>query len=130
MALDVSVVVVNWNAEQFLRECLRSIEDETRAEYEIIVVDNASRDNSLKMLRHEFPNVAVIANKDNKGFAAANNQGIALARGRYILLLNPDTVILRGAIDKTVAFADARPGVGCVGCQVLEDAQTIQRTCF
>ena len=89
-----------------------------------------ARDNSLEMLRQEFPTVVVIANSDNKGFAAANNQGIALARGRYILLLNPDTVILRGAIDKTIAFADARPGLGCVGCQVLENAQTIQHTCF
>ena len=130
MALDVSIVIVNWNAGEFLRDCLCSIGAETQAEHEIIVVDNASRDNSLEMLRQEFPTVVVIANSDNKGFAAANNQGIALARGRYILLLNPDTVILRGAIDKTIAFADARPGLGCVGCQVLENAQTIQHTCF
>ena len=130
MALDVSIVIVNWNAGEFLRDCIRSIVDETRAEYEIIVVDNASSDNSLDILRKEFPTVVAIANSDNKGFAAANNQGIARSRGRYILLLNPDTVILDGAIDKTMAFADARPGIGCVGCQVLEDAHTIQHTCF
>jgi GT2 family glycosyltransferase len=130
MVLDVSIVVVNWNAKPLLRDCLRSISDQTRIPHEIIVIDNASHDGSTDMVRCEYPNVVLVANPDNRGFAAANNQGIALAKGRYILLLNPDTLILAGAIDKTVAFADARPGIGCVGCQVLEDAYTIQKTCF
>lgn len=130
MPIDVSIVIVNWNARDLLRDCLRSIAEETRLEHEVIVVDNASRDNSAEMVRTEFPSVQLIANTDNKGFAGANNQGIAISRGRYVLLLNPDTVILDGAIDRTVAFADARPGIGGVGCQVFEDERTIQRTCF
>jgi hypothetical protein len=129
MTVEVSIVIVNWNAKEFLRDCLGSIADQTRSPHETIVVDNASQDGSAEMVRREFPDVVLIANPDNRGFAAANNQGIAVARGRYLLLLNPDTVILDGAIDKTVAFADARPGIGCVGCQVLEDERTIQQTC-
>jgi GT2 family glycosyltransferase len=130
MTVEVSIVIVNWNAKQLLRGCLCSIALQTRITHEIIVVDNASSDGSADMVRSEFPNVALIANSDNKGFASANNQGIAIAQGRYVLLLNPDTLILDGAIDKTVTFADARPGIGCVGCQVLEDEHTIQPTCF
>jgi len=127
---DVSVVIVNWNVKELLRDCLRSISEQTRSAHEVIVVDNASRDGSAEMVREEFPGVALIANAENKGFAAANNQGIAVSRGRYVLLLNPDTVIVDGAIDRTIAFADARPGIGCVGCQVWMDEETIQRTCF
>ena len=130
MTVDVSIVVVNWNAKSLLRDCLRSISDQTQVTHETIVVDNASHDGSTEMVRCEFANVILVADSENRGFAAANNQGIALAKGRYILLLNPDTLIVDGAIDKTVAFADARPGIGCVGCQVLEDEYTIQKTCF
>lgn len=130
MAIDVSIVIVNWNAKDYLRDCLQSIAVQTQIPHETIVLDNASRDGSADMVRSEFPDVILIANTDNKGFAGANNQGIAIAKGRYVLLLNPDTVILDSAIDKTVAFADARPGLGCVGCQVFEDEHTIQRTCF
>jgi GT2 family glycosyltransferase len=130
---DVSIVIVNWNAQDYLRDCLRSIAEQTRAcTYEAIVVDNASRDGSQEMLRSEFPDVTAILNEANAGFAAANNQGIAVSRGRYVLLLNPDTLILDGAIDTCVAYADelrdAR--VAVLGCQVWEDADAIQKTCF
>jgi GT2 family glycosyltransferase len=129
-AIEVSIVIVNWNAKDLLRGCLRSIAGETRLPHEVIVVDNASRDDSVAMVRDEFPDAVLIANHDNRGFAAANNQGIAIARGRYILLLNPDTVILDGAIDTMVGWCDDRPDIGCAGCQVWEDEATIQRTCF
>jgi GT2 family glycosyltransferase len=130
---DVSIVIVNWNAKAYLGDCLRSIAEQTRAcSYEVIVVDNASQDGSQAMLRSEFGEVTAILNEANAGFAGANNQGIAVARGRYVLLLNPDTLILDGAIDTCVAYADelrdAR--VGVLGCQVWEDAETIQKTCF
>ena len=126
----VSVVIVNWNTRDLLRGCLRSIADETRAPHEVIVVDNASTDGSAEMAAEEFPGVTVVANRENKGFAAANNQGLRLARGAHVLLLNPDTVVLDGAIDRMLAWLEARPDVGCAGCQVMEDADTIQRTCF
>ena len=129
-ATDVSVIIVNWNTRDLLRNCLRSITDQTKVAHEIIVVDNASRDGSAEMVRAEFPDVTLIANTENGGFAAANNQGLRISRGRTVLLLNPDTIILDGAIDKMLGWLDRHPGVGCVGCQVLEGPGVIQRTCF
>jgi len=127
---DVSLVIVNWNTRDLLRDCLRSIAQETSCPHEVIVVDNASSDGSAAMVRQEFPDVTVIANDHNRGFAAANNQGLAVARGRSLLLLNPDTIILNGAVDKMLAWLAEHPEVGCAGCQVLEGPGIIQRTCF
>lgn len=130
IAPDVSVIVVNWNTRDLLRNCLRSIITQTTVPHEIIVVDNASRDGSAEMVRAEFPDITLIANSENGGFAAANNQGLRISRGRTVLLLNPDTLILDGAIDRMLGWLDRHPGVGCVGCQVLEGPGVIQRTCF
>lgn len=130
VATDVSVIIVNWNTRDLLRNCLHSISSQTKAAHEIIVVDNASRDGSAEMVRTEFPHVTLIANTENGGFAAANNQGLRISRGRTVLLLNPDTVILDGAIDRMLGWLDRHPDVGCVGCQVLEGPGIIQRTCF
>lgn len=127
---NVSIIIVNWNTCDLLRGCLASIVQETRASHEIIVVDNASRDGSAAMVATEFPQVRLIANAGNRGFAAANNQGLAIARGRHVLLLNPDTVVLDGAIDRMLAWLGDHPDVGCAGCQVWQDAATIQQTCF
>jgi GT2 family glycosyltransferase len=126
----VSIVIVNWNTRDILRQCLVSISQETALEHEIIVVDNASSDGSQGVVRSEFPGVTLIENETNKGFAAANNQGLAISNGNRILLLNPDTIVLESAIDRMVAWLDAHPSVGCVGCQVWEDERTIQRTGF
>lgn len=123
-------MIVNWNARDYLRSCLHSIIDRTRCNYEVIVVDNASTDGSVEMLRAEFCDVSVIENSENRGFASANNQGMACAQGLYVLLLNPDTVVLDDAIGKTVAFADGNPSVGIVGCQVLVTQHSVQSTCF
>jgi GT2 family glycosyltransferase len=127
---QVSVIIVNWNTRQLLADCIRSIREQTVARHEVIVVDNCSTDGSPTMVRTDFPDVVLIENRDNRGFAAANNQGLAVATGEYLLLLNPDTVVLDGAIDKMLAWLAAHPGVGCVGCQVLEGPDVIQRTCF
>jgi GT2 family glycosyltransferase len=96
----------------------------------VIVVDNASIDGSAETVAREFPGITLIANTENRGFAAANNQGLRRAQGRYVLLLNPDTIILEGAVDKAVAFADENPNAAVIGCQVLENETRIQRTCF
>ncbi len=93
---------------------------------EIIVVDNASADGSVEMVRAEFPRVRLIANVDNRGFPAANNQGIALARGRYVLLLNPDTEVVGNALAAMVTYADAHPDVGVVGPQLLNPDGSVQ----
>ncbi len=128
---DVTVIIVNYNTRQLLLNCLKSIYEQTQEiTFEVIVVDNASVDGSVEAVTQAFPQVHLMANRKNLGFAAANNQGIRSSGGRYILLLNPDTVVLDRAIDKTVHFADHNPDVAVVGCQVLENEATIQQTCF
>ncbi|QPF86544.1 glycosyltransferase family 2 protein [Bradyrhizobium genosp. L] len=129
--MDVSVIIVNWNTRELLRNCLASVISQSRdTSYEIIVVDNASHDGSVSMCERDFPTVKLIANDRNRGFAAANNQAMQVASGRYYLLLNPDTVVLDTAIDRCVAYADSHPDIGVVGCQVLERDGQIQQTGF
>jgi hypothetical protein len=130
-AIDVSVVIVSWNTRDILRGCLRSIFEQTReVSLEVFVVDNNSHDGSAEMVRTEFPAVRLIANAQNRGFAAGCNQGLREAAGRYALLLNPDTVVLDDAISRCVQYADVHTDVGVVGCQVLEDEHRIQPTGF
>jgi GT2 family glycosyltransferase len=129
---DVSILIVGWNTRDLLHDCLESIMRQKGLlfQYEIIVVDNASSDGSGMMVEKEYPEVKLISNKENVGFAAANNQGIKIAAGRYVLFLNPDTIILDGAIDKMIAWSDKHPDVGCAGCQVYETETRLQKTCF
>jgi GT2 family glycosyltransferase len=126
----VSIVIVAWNVRDLLRGCIRSIHEQTRCSHEIIVVDNDSGDGSADMVAAEFPRVRLIANRDNRGFAGANNQGLEIATGRTVLLLNPDTLVLDGAIDAMVDWLAVHPDVGCVGCQVLLSEREVQATCF
>jgi len=129
--LDVSTVIVNWNTCDILRDCLASLYEETRTiDFEVIVIDNFSSDGSAAMIKQEFPQVKLIENSENKGFAAANNQGMAIAQGRYVLLLNSDTIVLDKAINKTILFADVHPEAAVVGCKVLNPDKTPQPTCF
>jgi len=129
--MDVTIIIVNWNTSETLRKCLSSVYQSTkRIDYEVIVIDNASQDGSPDMIKAEFPQVHLVQNKKNAGFAAANNQGMAIAKGRYVLLLNSDTVILKNAIYKTVKFADAHPEAAVIGCRVLNPDRSLQPTCF
>jgi GT2 family glycosyltransferase len=129
--IDISIIIVSWNTEDILRNCLTSIyEDGGDVAYEVIVIDNASSDGSAEMVRKNFPQVVLIENSENRGFAAANNQGITIAKGRYVLLLNSDTIVLDKAIEKTLSFADGHPESGIVGCRVLNPDKTLQPTCF
>lgn len=129
--LDISVIIVNWNTLTLLRDCISSIyEHADSISCEIIVVDNASSDGSREMVKAEFPNVCLLENTRNHGFAHANNQGISIARGRYLLLLNSDTRLLDNALEKVVAFADQNPDAAVVGCRVLNPDRTLQPTCF
>jgi GT2 family glycosyltransferase len=130
-APDVSVVVVNWNTRDILRDCLRSIFAETKGvSSEVIVIDNGSADGSAEMVATEFPAVHLIRNADNRGFAAANNQGMAVSRGRYVLLLNSDTVVLEDAISKAVAFAEGHPDAAVVGCRAVFPDGRMQQNCY
>ena len=129
--MDLSIVIVNWNTRDILRGCLKSIYEQTNnIEFEVIVVDNGSTDKSIEMIKTDFPKVIIIKNSGNLGFAAANNQGIKIAKGRYVLLLNSDTVVLDNALAKTVLFADEHLEAGIVTCAVLNANKTPQDTCF
>jgi hypothetical protein len=131
LKIDVSIVIVNWNTRDILADCLRSVyEQASELSFEIIVVDNASSDGSQEMVTSQFGEVTLIKNTENAGFASANNQGMRIAAGRYVLLLNSDTVVLDGAIEKVVAFADNVPDAAVVGCRVLNPDKTLQPTCF
>lgn len=128
--MDLSIVVVNFNTRELLRACLASIAAETTGiQYEVILVDNASTDGSREMLEGEFPGIKCIYNSQNRGFAAANNQAIRVAEGRYILLLNSDTKVLDGAIQKTLQFMDRTPDTGIAGCKLLNPDGTLQPSC-
>jgi GT2 family glycosyltransferase len=125
-APDVSVVIVNWNTRNLLRDCLIALAANARVVTETIVVDNGSTDSSVEMLAAEFPGVCVIANASNVGFAPANNQGLACARGRYVLLLNSDTRVAPDALVKLVDFMDAHPQAGACGPQLRNADGTLQ----
>jgi len=131
MKVDISIIIVNWNTREYLQQCLRSIyAAASNLAFETIVVDNASKDGSAKMVTANFPQVILITNDTNKGFAAANNQGIARATGQYILLLNSDTIVLDNAIENCLAFARANPDAAVIGLAVLNPDRTVQPTCF
>lgn len=123
---DVSVVVTNWNGRALLEACLRSIYDRTTdLNAEIIVVDDASSDGSADMVRSTFPDVILVANQTNLGFAGANNRGAGFATGRYVLLLNSDTVLLNNAIRILADFLDTHPDAAvCGGALKNEDLST------
>jgi len=117
---ELSIIVVNWNTRDLLRNCLRSVyETVTDLCYEIIVVDNASTDGSLEMLEKEFPGVNRIVNRQNRGFGRANNQAFAIMKGRYALLLNTDTMVTSVAVGKLWQFMETHQDVGIVGGQLL-----------
>lgn len=133
---SISIVIVSYNTRDLLRKCLRSILETADERFcpsglpiEIIVVDNASSDGTISMLQREFPDVQVIANAENVGFAEANNQGITIAKGDYILLLNPDTEMLPGALAALVHFMDMHPEAGAVGPRLLNADKTLQPSC-
>jgi N-acetylglucosaminyl-diphospho-decaprenol L-rhamnosyltransferase len=126
---ELSIIIVSWNVRDLLRTCLRSIYaiwSGDPAALELLVVDSASSDGSAGMVRAEFPRVTLIENQLNVGFTIGNNQAIARAGGRYVLLLNPDTEVLPGALPAMVAYLDAHPEIGVVGPQLLNPDRTVQ----
>ena len=119
--MKLSIVIVNYNVEHFLEQCLFSVRKAVaNIEAEVFVVDNNSVDGSLKMLAEKFPEVKVIANKDNVGFSRANNQAIRVSTGEYVLLLNPDTVVEDDTFTKTIAFMDSHPDAGGLGVKMVD----------
>lgn len=123
----ISVIIVSWNVRELLKKCLESVfRFSQNTNFEIIVVDNASSDGTVEMLRQNFPQVTLITNAKNCGFAAANNQGIRQAKGRCVLLLNPDTEFIEDTLAKVVAKMESDPPIGVLGCQLLNRDGSIQ----
>lgn len=120
--MKLSIIIVNYNVKYFLEQCLTSIlASQFDSEYEVIIVDNNSTDNSLPYLKSRFtqPNIYYLANDHNSGFATANNQAIRQARGEYILLLNPDTVLGENVLSNVCRFMDNKPESGAVGVKMI-----------
>lgn len=118
--MKLSIIILCWNDLKVIADCLKSIFDETKqVPFEVIVSDNGSTDVSVEVIRERFPGVRIVENRANLGFAKGNNAGIRIARGEYVLILNPDTIIRDRALEKLVAFADRHPEAGAFGCRVL-----------
>ena len=127
--MDISVIIVNWSTNKLLEDCLKSIFKFTKdVTFEVIVVDNGSGDGSQAMVKKKFPQVKLIPNRDNLGFAKANNQGIKVAEGKYVLLLNSDTYLIENSFKKLAEKADSFDKLGAMGSLLLNEDRSIQQS--
>lgn len=119
--MKISVVIVNYNVEHFLEQCLNSVRTALKnVNGEVFVVDNASVDGSMAMVKSKFPEVILIENQKNVGFSKANNQAMGFAKGEYILLLNPDTLVEEDTFERVITFMDANPEAGGLGVKMID----------
>jgi GT2 family glycosyltransferase len=128
--VDISIIIVSWNAKDMLEKCLVSISNQSnRYQIETIVVDNASTDGAPDVVKNNFPEVTLIQNSANLGFAKANNVGISNSNGRYVCLINSDVVVLDNCLDRMCEYMDSNPEIGVLGPRVLNPDGTLQQTC-
>ena len=119
--VDVSIIIVSFNTREILLRCLESIKKQTRGiSYEVIVVDNASEDKTVETVAKKFRDIDVIANKENRGFSAANNQGILLSRGKKIAFLNPDTLLTENSFEKILMYMKEHPEFSILGSGIVD----------
>jgi len=123
----VSIIIVSYNTRQMTLDCIQSVIDQTAVSYELIVVDNASSDGSAEAIAEAYPDIHLMAETDNHGFAKANNIAAEVSTGEYVLLFNPDTLVLDGAIDKLLAFAQAQPDAGLWGGRHLDAERRMRK---
>jgi len=129
--MDLSIILISWNVADLLVNCLRSIfAHPPDGAFEVWVVDNASHDNSVQIIREQFPQVKLILNEKNVGFAAANNQALQVSSGRYALLLNPDTIVSKETLQKLVSFLDENPQAGAAGSLYQNPDGSLQPSCY
>ena len=130
MKMDLSICIVSFKARDLLQESLRSIYATIgKLSFEIIVVDNSSEDGTVEMLKSEFPTVQLIVNDENTGYTRPNNQAMRVSKGRYLVIINPDTLVKPGAFEALAAFLDSHPEAGIVGPKVLNRDGTLQKQC-
>lgn len=127
--VDLTVCLVTWKVREDLRRCLESLRATPGLVVQVVVVDNASRDGTVAGLGEDFPQVELIVNGENRGFAAASNQAMAVSHGRHLLLLNPDTVVPPGGLQELVVFADQHPQAGIIGPQLRYPDGRLQLSC-
>ena len=128
--MDLSIIIVNYNVKEFLQNLIHSIyKAAQRITFEIIVVDNASNDGSVEFIREKFPLVKLISNNKNLGFSRGNNIGLKEATGKYILLINPDTLVSEDTFEKMIRFFQDNPEAGLAGCKILNPDGTLQLAC-
>lgn len=131
MSILLSIVIVNWNTQADLKNCLTSIyQHSPKCSYEVIAVDNASDDDSVSMIKKLFQEVIIIHNVTNIGFAKACNQGIAISKGHYVLFINPDILIINDSINKLLTFAESHQNADVFGCRILGQDKKLQQSCF
>lgn len=119
--MKLSIIILNYNVKYFLELCLKSVEAAvTNLDAEIIVVDNNSKDESCNMVKRLFPKVTLIENKDNPGFSIGNNQGVKIAKGDYVCILNPDTVVAEDTFTTLLDYADTISDLGIIGCKLID----------
>ena len=129
--MDLSIIIVSWNVADLLVNCLNSIlTHPPSGSFEILVVDNASSDDSVRVLREKFPQIRLILNDQNVGFAGANNQAMRAAEGRHVLLLNPDTIVFEGTLQCLVDFLDQNPQAGAAGSLYENPDGSLQPSAF
>lgn len=120
--MDLSIVIVSWNVKDLLKRNLEAIFTSTQnISFEVFVIDNNSRDDTVEMIKKNFPKVKVMANTENLGFSKANNQGIKLSSGRHILLLNPDMRVKEGTLEKMVSWMDKNSDAAVAGCRLVDE---------
>lgn len=125
---DLSVIIVSYNTEDLIGDCLQSVSVINTITKEIFVVDNASTDGSVDFIKEIFPSVHLIANKENRGFATANNQVLSLCNGRYIFFLNPDTTVMPESLERAISFMDLNPRIGLAGTKIIYPDGTPQES--
>lgn len=126
--MDLSVVIVSYNTADLIGSCLASVAASSGAPPEVFVVDNASRDGSADMIRHRFPDVRLIVNSGNRGFAAANNQILDRCLGEFIFFLNPDARVLPETFEKAIAYMRKNPHIGLAGAKIINPDETPQES--
>ncbi len=128
--MNLSIIIVNYNVKEFLQNLIHSIEKaSTNLTKEIIIIDNASDDGSVEFIKEKFPQIKLIANQTNLGFGKANNIGLKQAAGKYILLINPDTLVAEDTFEKMIQFFESNKNVGLAGCKILNPDGTLQLAC-
>ncbi|MBD0379710.1 glycosyltransferase family 2 protein [Paenibacillus sedimenti] len=128
--MDLSIIIVNYNTRELTLKCLQSVYASFSSySYEVILVDNASRDHTVEAVQEKFQQVTCIANTENVGFSRANNQGIRIAKGRYVLLLNSDTVVQSDTLETMIQFMDANHNVGASGCKIVLPDGSLDKAC-